>query len=145
VRTILWFFTLAGCALFGPDLPAGWEDAEPIEDLSQSPCDGSPYDTGWSEAMTAWEAAPGIRAAGDPLHFRCEQEVEGFYRQEGEALDVLIQPVDMHPEVVAGCDCLYRVEVGLPQAPPATVTLYRRWDGINDPNDPVRVGSAAVP
>lgn len=135
---------LGACALFGPDLPEGWEDAEAVDDFVQEDCDGSPYDTGWSEAMSAWAAEPGLRVAGDPLHFRCEQEVEAFYKVAGDAVDVLVQPRDMDPKVVAGCDCLYRVEAGIPEAPPATVTLYRRWDAINDPNDPVLVGSQAV-
>ena len=131
------------CDLF-LDLPDGWEDAERVDDFTQHDCEGSPYDTGWSEQMTAWSADPGIRVEGDPLHFRCEQDVEAFYKVEGGQVDVLIQPIDMNPRVVAGCDCLYRVEAGIPESPPADVTLYRRWDAINDPNDPVLVGSAEV-
>jgi len=36
------------------------------------------------------------------------------------------------------------VRAGVPEDPPATVTLYRRWDNINDDNDPVLVGTAEV-
>lgn len=127
------------------DLPPGWEDARPIDDFAQSPCEGSPYDTGWSEAMSAWAEDPGLRVVGEPLHFRCEQDVEGFYRTGEGRVDLLVQPVRMRPKVVAGCDCLYRVEAGIPEAPPAEVSLYRRWDALNEPNDPVRVGTASVP
>ena len=136
-----WLSLLLSC---GADLPEGWEDAAPVEDLVQTDCEGSPYDTGQVEAMTAQAAAPGLRVVGDPLHFRCAQEVEGFYKAAGDQVDVLIQPVDMDPREVAGCDCLYRVEAGVPLAPPADVTLWRRWDNLNDDNDPVEVGSAAV-
>ncbi len=129
----------------GADLPEGWEDAQPVDDFTQSDCDGSPYDTGWSEAMTASAADPGIRVVGEPVHFRCAQDVEAFYRTASGAIDVLIQPVDMNPKAVAGCDCLYRVEAGIPEAPPAEVSLYRRWDNINEPNEPVLIGTATVP
>lgn len=136
-----WVPLLLSC---GADLPEGWEEAEPVEDLEQTDCEGSPYDTGWTEAMSAEAGSPGLRVIGDPLHFRCAQEVEGFYMSSGDQVDVLIQPKDMDPRAVAGCDCLYRVEAGVPLAPPAEVTLWRRWDNINDPNDPVEVGSAHV-
>ncbi|MBN1337304.1 MAG: hypothetical protein JXB39_15200 [Deltaproteobacteria bacterium] len=133
---------LVACA---PDLPAGWEDAEGIEDFTQDECGGSPYDTGWESTVEANADNPGLRVVGDDLHFRCEQDVEGFYRVDGTAVDVLVQPVDMNPGLVAGCDCLYRVEASIPEEPPATVTLYRRWDNLNDENDPVLVGSVEVP
>jgi len=126
------------------DLPAGWEDAQPVDDLSQSACKGSPYDTGFTEAMTASAGSPGLRVVGEPLAFRCEQDVEAFYKVNGEAVDVLVQPVNMNPKVVAGCDCTYKVDMGIGVDPPAEVTLYRRWDAINDPNEPVEVGSASV-
>ena len=132
---------LLACA---PDLPSDWEDAEPVDDFSQEECDGSPMDTGWASTVSASAGGPGLRVVGDDLPFRCEQEVEGFYRTSGEAVDVLVQPVDMDPRSVAACDCLFRVRAGVPEDPPATVTLYRRWDNINDDNDPVLVGTAEV-
>jgi hypothetical protein len=45
----------------------------------------------------------------------------------------------MHPEVVAGCDCLYDIAMRVHDVDPDVVSLYRRWDDINDPNDPVLV------
>ena len=139
---------LAGCE---PDLPEGWEDAVAVDDFTQEECDGSPMDTGWESTVSATAVDPGIRVVGDNLPFRCEQEVEGFYRAEFLDSDpmkhevaILVQPVDMDPRSVAMCDCLYRVEASVPEAPPAKVYLYRRWDNINDPNDPVLVGSIEV-
>ena len=133
---------LAGCA---PDLPEEWEDARHIDDFTQEECDGSPMDTGWESTVSASVGTPGLRVVGDNLPFRCEQEVEGFYRVDGDAVDILVQPVNMDPRSVANCDCLYKVEAGIPEDPPATVTLYRRWDSINDENNPVMVGTVEVP
>ena len=113
---------LAACH-WGADLPAGWEDAESVDDFSQNRCKDDAYDTGAPEAMSATVGDPGIRVTGDPVHFRCDQEVEGFYKADTETVDVLVQPADMNPRSVAKCDCSYRVEAGIPEDPPATVTL----------------------
>lgn len=139
---------IAAC---GPavDLPEGWEGAVGIEDFIQYACDGSPSDDGWTSTVTATAIQPGLRVIGNDLPFRCEQEVEGYYRVDGEAVDLLVQPVDMDPEEVAACDCLVEVEAGVPEEPPATVSLYRRSDhyGQNDdaPSVPEWIGSVDVP
>ncbi len=145
--TIAWLAFLVLPSACGPDvdLPAGWEEAVWIEDFIQYECDGSPSTDDWVSTVIASAIQPGLRVIGDDLPFRCEQDVEGFYRVSGEAVDVLVQPVEMDPDEVARCDCLYRIEAGIPEAPPATVTLYRRWDNLNVPNRPVLVGSIRVP
>lgn len=137
---MLWFILLIACR---PDLPAGWEDAQPVLDLTQSPCDGDPYGEN-DERVEA--TAEGSNLAVDYLeaHFRCAQEVEGFYREDADTVDVLVQPIDMDPRAVAGCDCLYNVSMTVPVAAPVSLTLFRRWDNINDPNDPVEIGSVDV-
>jgi hypothetical protein len=77
-------------------------------------------------------------------HFRCEQSVEGFLRESGSAVDLLVQPIDMNPTSVAMCDCLYEIVMIVKPlaAGQHDVTLYRRWDAINEPNDPVLIGTA---
>lgn len=82
----------------------------------------------------------------EKAHFRCEQDVEGFFRVEGEVLDVLVQPTVMHPVSVAGCDCAYGITFSVEPLAAGTfqATLYRRWDGLNSPNEPVEIGSARV-
>lgn len=130
---------LAAC---GPDLPEGWEDAEPIDDFVQRACEGDPY-AGTPATVTAQAADGAVDVVYDKAHFRCAQDVEGFYRADGAAVSVLVQPVDMDPEMVAKCDCLYTIEMGIPVAA-ETVTVFRRWDNINDPNDPVEEGTATV-
>ncbi len=134
----------AGCQL-SPDLPEGWEDAEPVSSLVQAECDGDPYDgaEGFLEASAA--AGEVVVTYGD-AHFRCAQDVEAFYRLEGAVLSILVQPIDMDPKNVAACDCLYDVDLtvdGL-DAGALTVELFRRWDNINDPNDPELVDSVEL-
>ena len=72
--------------------------------------------------------------------------MEAFYRLAGGGIEVLVQPVDMDPSVVAGCDCLYDVdmEVSLDvDLSPESVGVYRRWDNLNDDNEPVLIGTVA--
>lgn len=126
----------------GPDLPEGWEDAQPIEDFTQRACEGDPYG-GVEPVVTAQKADGGVNVVYDQAHFRCAQDVEGFYLASDGALSVLVQPIDMNPRAVAGCDCLYTLEMGLPVEGDA-VTVWRRWDNVNDPNDPVEIGTATV-
>lgn len=132
------FAILFACS---PDLPAGWEDAEPVTSLFQAECDGNPYE----DYATTVDATLG----GDPVsievgeaHFRCAQDVEGYYRMEGETLEVLVQPIDMKPGVVAACDCLYDLSIEVAGVQATSVDVYRRWDALNEPNDPVLMGSA---
>lgn len=125
-----------------PDLPEGWEDAEPIADFTQSGCGGDPYED--SEPVVSATATDGsVDVAWDNAHFRCSQDVEGFYKTDGDALSVLVQPIDMHPSSVAKCDCLYAIDMGVPVAA-TSVTVWRRWDAINDPNDPVEMTTVEV-
>lgn len=136
---MLWWLT--ACL---PDLPAGWEGAEPVADLVQKECAGSPYDTGIAPEVTADLAADPLTVQATAMHFRCAQDVEGFWKQDGATVDVLVQPIDMHPTAVAGCDCLYDLDVtvGSPDPQAAEVVVWRRWDDWNDPNPPVEVGRA---
>ena len=46
--------------------------------------------------------------------FRCAQSVEGFWLAEHDTLHVLVQPIDMDPSEVAGCDCLYDLSMTVP-------------------------------
>lgn len=131
------FAFMMGCV----DLPEGWEDAEPIPDFYQRQCSGGdPYGE-TNERIEAESTADAIGLDYLEAHFRCAQTVEGFYKTDGDTVEVLVQPEDMNPRMVAACDCLYDISMTLPVAPPMTVTLFRRWDNINDPNDPVEIGT----
>ena len=133
---------LVGLAACGPDVPDGWEDAEPVDALTQSACEGSPYEDHDERVEGDLTASP-VELSLKEGHFRCEQEVEAFHRRIGDWLEVLVQPVDMDPRIVAACDCLYDIdmEITVGGAPLVEATIYRRWDDLNEPNDPVAVGS----
>lgn len=135
---------LVGCG--GADLPEGWEDAEAIEGLTQSECNASAYDETVKEALVATPERGAVHVEYRAAHFRCAQEVEGFVRMAGGKVDVLVQPVDMDPSGVAGCDCRYDVGMKIKGLSKRVVgvELYRRWDNHNEPNDPVKIGSAEV-
>lgn len=142
--TILLAAALLGCS--SPDLPAGWEDAVRIEGLTQKECKGSSLDANAGETLVVGAKAGAVSIAYDAAHFRCAQDVEGFERTEASKLMVLVQPIDMNPSEVAGCDCLYDIGMtidGLERGK-TSVELYRRWDNLNTPNDPKLVGSTQV-
>src|SRR5262249_34781658 len=136
---------LAGCG-GSADLPAGWEGAERIADFSQNACSGDSFGETVHEKVVVAALNGSVRVEYDDAQFRCNQNVEGFARTSSGGLDVLVQPVDMDPTEVARCDCLYDVSMTIDGlATGATkVGVYRRWDNINTPNDPVRVGSSTV-
>lgn len=136
----------AGCseALDAPDLPQGWSGAARIAELTQSKCQGDAY-SGLAETVAARAEDGAVAIDYGHAHFRCAQDVEGFVRRGDGALDVLVQPIDMDPSTVARCDCLYDVTMRLPVASGAyVVTVYRRWDSLNDNDTPKRVGEASV-
>lgn len=130
----------------GADLPAGWEGAVPIRDLTQAECAGDPYGVTNERIEVDFTADP-VRVEYREAHFRCAQDVEGFARSDADRLDLLVQPIDMHPSAVASCDCLYDVSIGVAEydGTPGVVSLYRRWDDLNDPNDPVLIGTTPSP
>ncbi len=138
-------FTLLVLALTAcsPDLPAGWESAEPLP-IVQSGCGRSALDD-HDERLELAAKAGAIQLAYKDAHFRCEQEVEGFLKKSGATFEVLVQPRDMDPSGVDKCDGLYDITAELSaSAGAATVKLFRRWDDINEPNQPVAIGSAEV-
>lgn len=144
---------LAACtdATYGvPDLPDGWTDAKHIERFQQAQCSGA-SPGGPPETIEAAANDGSIDITYAHAEFRCQQDVEGFLRQTGEAIDILVQPINLNPPFVARCDCQYDIAITIPAAkrdryPAGTYRLavYRRWDYINKPNDPVEVGSASV-
>ncbi len=134
-------FVIAGC---GRDLPPGWEDATLVEDFTQLECSGSPYEEYETVLAAEAEAGGGLRVSWSNAHYRCAQDLEAFWKASATGVEILVQPKDMNPMTVAGCDCLYELSMGVPApADRGTVTVFRRLDALNPPNDPVRVGEAA--
>jgi hypothetical protein len=143
--------TLAIAALWlvacsGPDLPAGWEHAESVTSFTQAQCSGSAgLPGGPSETVDVVAGVGEVRVAYHDAHFRCEQTVEGFVRRGRNSVDFLVQPKDMHPTKVAGCDCLYEITMSA-SAPSGhtAITVYRRWDGDTSPVVEVGTVTASV-
>jgi hypothetical protein len=127
----------------GPDLPDGWEDAERVERFEQRPCSRQ-FET--PDETLAWQAHDaGLSVTYDHAQFRCEQNVEAYRRDRNDMIDLLVQPVDMDPSKVAGCDCLYEISMDIPAMRGAyKLTLYRRWDNESSPNPLVKIGADDV-
>jgi hypothetical protein len=122
-----------------------WADAQTVSDFNQEDREGNAIlDTGWESTVSAYAESPGLRVVGDYLPFMCGEAVEGFYRKDGERVVVLVQPVDMDPDKETG-PCFYGVEAGIPENPPAEVSLYERRHGCCDvESEPELVGCVKV-
>jgi len=137
---------LGACSSGGStDLPESWSGAASVKTLVQEECPGS--DLMFSDEGASFTG--GTRSIGvvyQDAHFRCEQKVEAFSKTAGDAVDILVQPIDMDPKAVAMCDCGYKITFTVEPvaAGTHTTTLYRRWDNITQPNDPVSITSASV-
>ncbi len=123
------------------DLPDDWQGATPVASLDQQPCEGSPYEGTHEERVEAVEGEALDHLAVREAHFRCAQEVEAFQIMEDGTARVLIQPIDLRPKDVAGCDCLYDLDLVLDaDTPPEAVEVWRRWDEHAGSTDPVQIG-----
>ena len=118
--------------------PSGSQKVEALQVLRKFPA--------IKEELVATPKAAAVSLEYRAAHFRCEQALEGFARISGGKLGVLVQPVDLIPSAVAGCDCLYDIGIAIEDLKKGSlaVELYRRWDNLNEPNDPEKVGSAEV-
>jgi hypothetical protein len=116
-----------------------------VAELTQAECSGSPLDNR-NEQVSFTPSKGKVDIDYQEAHFRCAQDVEGFFRTTGSGIDVLVQPVDMNPDSVARCDCLYDITILLDPVTPGqhAVAVYRRWDNINEDNEPVRIGGETV-
>ena len=147
-RVVLFALWLCGCSTeadSNKDLPSGWAGAERVADLVQVECSDGGFDFS-NETATFRPGDASVVVDYEEAHFRCEQTVEGFFKLDGSALDILVQPVDMHPSAVAGCDCAYGIQFTIKPLASGAVqtTLYRRWDDLNEPNEPVTIATELV-
>lgn len=143
-----------GCtdATYGvPDLPDDWQGATHVDRLTQSAC-GSDPTQGLPEAINLSTDAGTIEVAYAHAPFRCTQDVEAYLRKQQDTLDVLVQPVNLNPPVIARCSCQYDLSLVLPAlkrehlaAGHYQVNVFRRADHIGDESsEPVAVGTGTV-
>jgi hypothetical protein len=127
------------------DLPEDWSGVERIQQFVQKACGGSAIEE-HEERAEVEASTGGVRIDYRDAHFRCAQDVEGFVRRKDGKVDLLVQPVDMSPDGVAGCDCLYHIEMEVAPLTQGETALrvYRRWDNMNDANDPVLIETVNV-
>jgi hypothetical protein len=137
-----WVCVVGACS--SDELPQGWGNATPVKNLVQAVCAGSMEFSNEHASFTGGSGSIGVDY--QEAHFRCEQDVYGVFKVGNAAVEILVQPIDMHPEAVAGCDCGYNITFLVEPVPSGTMqtTLYRRWDALNSPNDPVPIASAPV-
>ena len=118
-----------------PDLPDGWEDAlvaDEFDSVEQGETDyddpdmGAVYISGNVDRLEASYYAS----------FPCTEDLEGFQRVDGTHVDLLVQPIDLHPDAVAGSDCTFDIDfvvVGLDEGT-YHVRMYRRDNDQVDEN-----------
>src|SRR5688572_19125291 len=126
--------TLAGCTL-----PPGFHGALPVADLEQSGCSPTgataPYGT-TTAVQGVYAFSPGVGRlrvnwAGAP--FACDAVLEGWSKKHGDALDLLVAPVDREP--AGDCECPWNLLIDvedLPSSVQLLVTVHA-WDGVAEP------------
>jgi hypothetical protein len=141
------FSFLVACSGESPraDLPAGWESAAPILTFRQAECAGSALDPSKQESVEVSADPRTITVQYHNAHFRCGQALEGFVRSSVGQRDILVQPSDMNPSKIAGCDCLYELTMTLGvDAGNYLVSVSRRWDHKSGSDGVTFIGSALV-
>jgi hypothetical protein len=129
-----------GTAGTATDLPPGFEGARSIV-LSQTTC--AEYVTDYLLVLDRLEWNDD--QTGGRYHyamFRCEQQVCGYLQNTGATYQLLIQPCEMHPGIgdYSRCDCYYTLEFATPTGA-ETVEVWRRWDELVSPTEPVFIGT----
>jgi len=152
------FITITPLFLFacGSDLPDGWEAAEEIENITQSECEGDPYADeeeaeNSGESLEASQITAEVDGTSLKLNYneavcRCEQAVEGVSLVEDSKISVLVQPENMNPSQVAKCDCMYDIEITIPQLTTGEYDLefFQRRDNYGGEAEMVLVETLAI-
>lgn len=123
--TTLAMLCWVGCG--GVELPEGWEDALEVDEFDAEEIGETDYDDPDLGAV-------GIMGNVDRLEvsyrasFPCTQQVEAFQMVSGNDVELLVQPVDLHPDAVAGSDCTQEIAITLTGLDDGTyhVLLHRR-------------------
>ncbi|MBK05572.1 MAG: hypothetical protein CL920_25640 [Deltaproteobacteria bacterium] len=101
----------------------------------QKECSGSPYEPEEKKKERGEFSVDGkqIKIMYYKSHFRCAQKVHMKYSKKGNKITITAQPIDMDPDPVASCDCLYDLSATTPALASGTyeVELLRRWDNIS--------------
>ncbi len=122
---------LTGCPV---DLPDGWEDATPADELDVE-------DLGTTDPEDPAVGTAIISGNVDRLEVRyvdsfpCSDDLVAYQQIEGTDVEILVQPADLHPDAVTGSDCTFQVDVTLVDLDEGTyhVGVYRRDSDQVDP------------
>ncbi|MFK7930396.1 MAG: hypothetical protein AB8H79_19565, partial [Myxococcota bacterium] len=69
-----------------------------------------------------------------------------FLRPAENGVDILVQPVEMNPDIVAGCDCLYDLSIGFNGTESTTkFTFFKRGDELGGPSSPALIFELSAP
>ena len=116
-----------GCRPWPPEMPESWEDAESVDSFQVDDLGTTNFGNPALGTMTI--AANPVRLEVVYVDsFPCGQEVEAFKLVGSERVDLLVQPLDLHPDVVSGSDCALDMEIVVTGLADGTwdVALYRR-------------------
>ncbi|MFT7521138.1 MAG: hypothetical protein ACI9MC_003289 [Kiritimatiellia bacterium] len=133
------------CGDDGPDLPEGWEEATAIFDFTQSACAGDPLTDDVVQNVEGQALSGSVRFTWSHITFRCDQAVQGYVRRGEGVADVLVQPLDLEPDDIARCNCLYNLDMAFnTPSGPTDIGFWRRPDVLDGPNPPVQVLSIST-
>ena len=133
--------TLAvGCRPEPPEIPESWEDAEYVDSFRVEEL--GPTNFGHPALGTMTIAANLVRLEVAYVDsFPCGQRIEAFKLVGNGQVDLLVQPRDLHPDVISGSNCIMDMKILVTGLADATwdVALYRRDSDAVDEEMEVRL------
>lgn len=122
---------MAACGT--PDLPEGWQDAAAADEFVADEIGQTDYE---DPEVGAVYISGNLDRLEVRYHasFPCTEDLEGFQRIDGQDVDLLVQPTDLHPDAVAGSDCTFDVDLTVLGLDDGTyhVRVYRRDNELVD-------------
>lgn len=125
----------------GQSMPSDWPcQADPTVEVKtletkQEECSGSPYNPEEKKLEKGTFEVDGkkIKLVYTKAHFRCVQKVHVKFSKKDNKITFTAQPIDMNPDAVAACDCLYNITASSDDLPSGTyeVELIRKWDNLS--------------
>lgn len=143
IAATAWLILLTACGEASRDCAINqWSCDEQVDMVTQAQCDGADLADETPIELELAERSGALELQVKHHWARCNQELCAYANEAGSKLEVLVQPCDLHPEVVPRCSCRYDLTISVPARKEVReVVLYTREDEYASKSKPERVGS----
>jgi hypothetical protein len=130
----------AGCRPEPPEMPERWEDAEYVDSFQVDDLGATNFGGPHLGTMTMANSPAGLEVTYADS-FPASQEIEALKLVGNGRVDLLVQPRDLHPDVISGSNSTLHMEILVTGLADGTwdVALYRRDSDAVDEEMEVRL------